>query len=158
MRQKTNETEPKPKRLTLSEIVDRLLSCSADRSYVVLARNARGDTQIDVKVSTGEGGHVLTMEQAEKHATAAYNRLRALYPVREAGEPMTVGLTRNAKGETQINLEVKRDAVRLNPEALAALAVEAYDRLRARYPMQDGYTARPGSVQVDNDQRTGGEA
>ena len=80
--------EYKPRRLTLSEIVEQLLQRSgAERSSVSLTRNAKGATQIEVVVRTGDTGAIQTIEAAETVATQVYDRLRNLYPLPEAETP-----------------------------------------------------------------------
>jgi len=83
------------KRLTLSEIVTQLLSRSGnERSSVQLVRNAKGITQIDVTVRTGDTEGITTALEAERAAVEIYDRLRATYPLptgyvgaeREGGE------------------------------------------------------------------------
>lgn len=70
------------KRLTLSEIVTQLLSRSGnERSSVELTRNAKGVTQIDVVVRTGDTEGITTALEAERHAVDIYERLRARYPL-----------------------------------------------------------------------------
>lgn len=140
--------EPRPKRLTLSEIVQLLLSRShADRSAVKLGRDSRGQTVIEVNIRTGDNEDVATIEQAEARALEVFERLRAAYPLDPAPDTASVSLTRNAKGETQIGLEVKTGADGMATLAEAEQGAQyAYDRLRARYPMADGTTAKPGSV------------
>lgn len=126
----TDETQAaeRPKRLTLSEIVEMLLTRSSDRNSVALTRTASGDVHIEVK-ATAE-----TLEQAGELAQAELERLQALYPHREAVP--TVSLTRNAKGDTQV--DVKGSGYE---------TVQAdYDRARSAYPMANGLTAKPGSV------------
>lgn len=72
----------RPKRVTLSEVVTQLLSRSGnERSSVQLTRNAKGVTQIDVTVRTGDTEGITTAEDAEREATAIYERLRARYPL-----------------------------------------------------------------------------
>jgi hypothetical protein len=76
------ETSTPARRLTLSEIVTQLLArSSGERSTVSLARNARGVTQIEVIVRTGDTEHVRTAADAEREAVAIYDRLRATYPL-----------------------------------------------------------------------------
>jgi hypothetical protein len=74
----------KPRRLTQSEIVERLLHAlnrgGQDHSTIELSRNAKGDTQIRVSVRTGEGG-VETVDEARAKATEQYEHLRELYPM-----------------------------------------------------------------------------
>lgn len=70
------------KRLTLSEIVTHLLTrTGGDRSSVNLSRNARGVTQIDVTVRTGDSTEITTAVEAEERAVEIYERLRAKYPL-----------------------------------------------------------------------------
>lgn len=72
-------TEPK-QRITTSEIIRRMLEKgSSEHSSVTLARNSKGDVQIEVIVRTGESEHVSTVEQAEQLATAVYDRLADKY-------------------------------------------------------------------------------
>jgi hypothetical protein len=61
---------------------------------------------------------------------------------RGASEHSSVSLSRNAKGETQIEVTVRSDTdTELpTPDDAAAKAVELYDTLRARYPSSAGYT------------------
>ena len=74
----------KPRRLSQSEIVERLLHAlnrgGQDHSTIELSRNAKGDTQIRVSVRTGEGD-VETVEQARDKAQEQYDHLRDLYPM-----------------------------------------------------------------------------
>lgn len=70
------------KRLTLSEIVLHLLQRSGnERSSVALSRNAKGVTQIDVTVRTGDTEGITSALDAEREATAIYDRLRRQYPL-----------------------------------------------------------------------------
>jgi hypothetical protein len=69
------------RRLTLSQIVEILLQRSPrDHSSVSLTRNAKGETQIEVVVRTGDAGELLTVAEAEAEAAEVYDRLRARYP------------------------------------------------------------------------------
>lgn len=78
----TADSEPR-RRLTLSEIVEQQLAAlsrvSGDHSTVKLTRNARGDTQIEVSVRTGEGG-LETADQAAAEARRLYDDLATAYP------------------------------------------------------------------------------
>jgi hypothetical protein len=66
---------------------------------------------------------------------------------RGSGERSSVSLTRNAKGETQIEVVVRtNDETETTIDQALAKAVDVYDQLRRQYPMLDGHTARPGSV------------
>lgn len=135
----TLDSAPAPKRLTLSHIVEMLLSRGAqERSSVTLSRNAKGDTLIDVTVRTGEASGIDSVTDAEQAAREVYNRLRAEYPpssVLYAGSGVI--LTRNAKGETQISVEVKAGdghAARTLDE-VEADALVTYQRMTRRYPL-----------------------
>jgi hypothetical protein len=69
-----------PRRLSLSEIVELLLTRSAaDHSTVKLTRNAKGDTQIEVSIRTGEAG-LDTPELARAKAEETYDHLCRMYP------------------------------------------------------------------------------
>lgn len=74
----------KPRRLSQSQIVERLLHAlnrgGQDHSTIELARNAKGDTQIRVSVRTGEGG-IETVEEARDKAEQTYDHLREMYPL-----------------------------------------------------------------------------
>lgn len=68
-------------RMTLSQVVEKLLERGgSEHSSVTLSRNAKGATQIEVVVRTGEGGAVTTVEEAEAVAVSVYERLRGRYP------------------------------------------------------------------------------
>lgn len=76
-----SETAP---RINNSEIIRRLLERGgSEHSSVTITRNAKGETQLEVVVRTGEGGEVTTPEQAEQVAQAIYDRLRERYPFGE---------------------------------------------------------------------------
>lgn len=78
-------TAPPAKRMTLSEVVERLLERGAGASSSVsLTRNAKGDTQIEVVVRTGTDDAIVTIADAEAEACAVYDRLRAKYPMHTA--------------------------------------------------------------------------
>jgi hypothetical protein len=70
-------------RMTLSRVVELLLERRAvERSSVTLSRNAKGETQIEVVVRTGDDESlVATTEDAEAVAQRVYDRLRARYPL-----------------------------------------------------------------------------
>jgi len=76
----------RPKRLTLSQILEAHLdrmraSAGGEHSTVKLTRNAKGDTQIEVSVRTGEHVEVATVEDAAGKAREIYDVLRSLYPL-----------------------------------------------------------------------------
>lgn len=144
------QTSDKPRKLTLSQIVEMLLTRGAgDRSVVSLTRDARGDTQIEVRVSTGADGEAVTVEDAERKALAVYARLREAYPLNAGHDNASVELTRNAKGETQIDVQVKTSEDGYTSLELAeGRAIETFERLRMRYPLSSGYvSATPNSGQ-----------
>jgi hypothetical protein len=125
----TTYTPARPRRLTLSEIVEMLLTKSHDRSHVSLSRTAAGDVVIDVKV-TAE-----TVEEAGALAQAELERLSEMYPRDDRSKP-TVSLTRNAKGDTQVDVKGNGwDETQ-----------KVYDVARMAYPMSNGLSAKPGSV------------
>jgi hypothetical protein len=70
------------KRMTLSQVVESLLNRgSSEHSSVTLSRNAKGETQIEVVVRTGDTGGVETVGEAEELAVEVYERLRARFPM-----------------------------------------------------------------------------
>lgn len=70
------------RRLSLSEIVELLLSKGGgEHSSVSLTRNAKGETQIEVTVRTGDSGEITTAAQAAAEARTIYDRLRSAYPM-----------------------------------------------------------------------------
>ncbi len=76
-----SQTQP-TKRLSLSAILELLLQRGGgERSSVTLARNAKGDTQIEVVVRTSEDGPVLTAAAALEEATRLYDAARESYPM-----------------------------------------------------------------------------
>ena len=80
---RSNEPDatPAPKRMSLSQVVEALLQRgSSEHSSVTISRNAKGETQLEVVVRTGDAGEVATIEEAETAATAVYDRLRTAYP------------------------------------------------------------------------------
>jgi len=86
MSKQTKPTEAK--RITAAEIIRLLLTRErGERSSVTLARNAKGNVQVEVQVRTGDTGDVLTVLDAEKRATEIYERLAARYPMAEEGTP-----------------------------------------------------------------------
>ena len=77
-----HRTAEASKRLTLSEILELLLTkSSSEHSSVTLSRNARGVTQIEVTVRTGDDGSIKTAADAKAHAQTLYDQLRSAYPM-----------------------------------------------------------------------------
>lgn len=76
--------EPSRERLNLSELARSLIAMNArgssDRATVRLARNAKGDTQIEVLVGAGDDGAESVTEVAER-ACEVYDSLRDRYPL-----------------------------------------------------------------------------
>jgi hypothetical protein len=124
------ELTARPRRLSLSDIVEMLLTHRAERSTVSLTRTASGEVVIDVKVQAD------TVADASEQAVAELARLTAAYPRRDDAKLPSVSLSRNAKGDTQIDVK---------HEGLTETA-DAYDKARAAYPMANGLTAKPGTV------------
>jgi hypothetical protein len=122
--------DERPRRLTHSQIIDELIGAlargSSDHSTVALSRNAKGDTQISVSVRTGEGDDT-TADEAAAKATELYDDLAALSTI--SGDRSTVKLTRNAKGETQIEVAVE------STDNAETKARELYDELAREYPV-----------------------
>jgi hypothetical protein len=71
-----------PKRMTLSQVVEHLLSRSSSQSSsVTLTRNAKGETQIEVVVRTDHELGITTPDDARATAETVYDALRSKYPV-----------------------------------------------------------------------------
>jgi hypothetical protein len=60
---------------------------------------------------------------------------------RGSSDRSSVTLTRNAKGETQIEVIVRASDVLLSVNECELAACAVYERLRARYPLSTGYVA-----------------
>jgi hypothetical protein len=68
------------KRMTLSQVVEHLLTRSSSQSSsVTLARNAKGETQIEVVVRTDAELDIRTPDDAAEVAERVYDRLRERY-------------------------------------------------------------------------------
>lgn len=79
-------TVPTP-RVTNSEIIRRLLERGgSEHSSVSITRNAKGQTQLEVVVRTGDGAEARTPHEAEAIATGIYDRLRAKYPFADGAQ------------------------------------------------------------------------
>lgn len=78
-----------PRRVTSSDIIDRLLAAlartSGERSSFRITRNAAGKPQIEVLVKTGEHG-IETIEQARIAAQREYDAACAAYPFAVGGD------------------------------------------------------------------------
>lgn len=127
-------------RLPLSRIVELLLQRGGDHSTVSLSRNAKGGTQIDVQVRAAPNAEFATLADAVAAAKRTYDELRRTYPLEDAREPASVTLTRNAKGETQVSVEVKTTGEHgsLNTEQAGDEAAGVYEGLRAKFPVLSG--------------------
>lgn len=83
-RRKLRGLPKRPDRISTTEVLRahlaKMLQPSGEHSTVRLARNARGDTQIEVSVRTGESGEVRTVEEAAHKAREVYDALALLYP------------------------------------------------------------------------------
>jgi hypothetical protein len=78
----TGTADERPKRMTLSDVVERLLARStSDRTSVSLTRNSKGDTQIEVVVRTSDEGDVTTADDAAAKARELYEQLARRYPL-----------------------------------------------------------------------------
>lgn len=141
---------PTPKRLSLSQIVEMILSRRAgERSSVSLSRNAAGATQIEVTVGVSEHGDITTIDAAERKARDIFNGLRDDYPGPVGHDNAEISYTRNAKGETQVAVTAKTgEHGERTLSGLAKSAEAVYDTARMRYPMADGRSAKPGTVSL----------
>ena len=77
--------DPRGRRVTQAELVRGLIEAvtktGGEHSTIKLTRNAKGDTQIEVSVRTGDSPEVQTVEDASAKATAVYDALRLVYPL-----------------------------------------------------------------------------
>lgn len=137
----TSSSSSSSRRLTLSQIVERLLTKDEPaRSTVTLSRNASGETQIEVAVKVGDDDETPNAEAAAARARAIYDELREAYPSTKEHEPAEVSLTRNARGETQIAVTVKTAALSETStlDGVRDAASEAFRTLRGRFPLSTG--------------------
>lgn len=135
----------RPQRLSLSETLRLVLTRQVtEPSSVTLTRNASGETLIEVKVKAAEDGGPAAVEQAAEQAAELYEQLRGQYPQTEAADDAAVKLSRNAKGETQIEVETKtnRHGRTILVDEAEAKATSVYERLRRQYPLADGTTTK----------------
>lgn len=81
------DDDERPRRMTLSDVVAGLLAAQSkhggERSLVRLVRNAKGDTQIEVAVRTGDSTGVETVDDCSAEAVRVYDALRIIYPMVE---------------------------------------------------------------------------
>lgn len=77
--------DPRGRRVTNAELVRGLIEAvtktGGEHSTVKLTRNAKGDTQVEVSVRTGDTPDVQTVDAAAAKAVEVYDRLRLLYPM-----------------------------------------------------------------------------
>jgi hypothetical protein len=72
------------RRMTLSQVVEQLLHRGGgERSSVTLARNAKGETQIEVVVRTADNTDVETVDAALAKAIELYDQARRQYPMND---------------------------------------------------------------------------
>lgn len=144
MSETTPAVKERPKRMTLSDVLELVLTRSSrNRPQVTIGRTAAGVTTWTVDISAGEDE---TADDAERRAVAIHDRLLRKYPAPSDHEQAEVTLTRNAKGDTQIAVSAKTTDAEPSLVKLEAAVRKVYDVTRQNYPMGDGLTARPGSV------------
>jgi len=78
--------EPAPRRpLRQRDILEAFLASlqrgGQDHSSVRLTRNARGETQVEVTVRTGDTAEIVTVTDAATRARQVYDHLCGLYPL-----------------------------------------------------------------------------
>ena len=77
--------EPKRRRVSKDDVLAALLaratSVGSEHSSVRLSRNAKGDTQVEVVVRSGDSPEIQTAAQATAEAVRIYDNLRELYPM-----------------------------------------------------------------------------
>lgn len=82
------DTPARPARMSLSQVVEALLARGGgDRSSVTLARNAKGETQIEVVVRSSDAGEAITAHDCARIAGELYDSLRETYPLTPAEVP-----------------------------------------------------------------------
>lgn len=65
----------------LAALLARATQTGSEHSSVRLARNAKGDTQIEIVVRSGDSPDIETAAQALAEATRLYDNCRELYPL-----------------------------------------------------------------------------
>jgi len=138
-----SKTDQAPRRLTLSNILRMMITRPAMQSSVMIARSPSGQTHFEVTVVPDD---TTTVREAEAQAVSIFDRLQVSYPSSVESDNTTVSLSRNAKGETQIEVTLRANDRMPTIDDVADETVRVYDRMRAGYPMANGYTAKPGSV------------
>jgi len=89
--------EDKPRPLRQSEILRTLLerdkarAAGGEHDSIRLARNAKGDTQIEVVVRTGDSEDIPTIEAAAAKAQEVYDLLSRMYPMSTLDAPTPKG-------------------------------------------------------------------
>jgi hypothetical protein len=130
----SSETSERPKRLSLSSILELVLAKHAGpgASSITLGRTPKGDVVYEVVGRLADGQ---TLDELEVEVAAVVDRLAAKYPRETADESRaSVDLTRNAKGETQIDVSLAGPDL----ESALAGAAKAYDSARSKYPLASG--------------------
>jgi hypothetical protein len=90
-------SEDKPRPLRQSEILramlerDRARAAGGEHDSIRLARNAKGDTQIEVVVRTGDSEDIPTIEAAAAKAQEVYDFLGRMYPMSVVEAPAPKG-------------------------------------------------------------------
>jgi hypothetical protein len=93
--------DDKPRPLRQSEILrtmlerDKARAAGSEHDSVRLARNAKGDTQIEVVVRTGDAEDVQTIEAAAAKAQEVYDFLGRMYPMSGVEAPAPKGAKAN---------------------------------------------------------------
>lgn len=85
------QVEPaEPGRVRNAEVLRGLLAAltrtGGEHSTVRISRNARGDTQFEVSVRTGDTAAIASAADAAAEATRLYDNLRELYPLQAGPE------------------------------------------------------------------------
>lgn len=97
-----NEPAPRPRRLTKDDVLGSFLAglhrSGGERSSVTLKSNAKGETQIEVTVRTGDTTGVETAAQAMAEASRLYTNARETFGL--AGIPLAPEGGPNGGGQT----------------------------------------------------------
>ena len=147
----TTHSSDRPKRLTLSAILEAMLQRGgSDRSSVSLTHNAKGQTQIEVTVRTGNQHDAETVEQAMTKATLVYDSLRLRYRIEGDDAPLPI------EPESEQAEELRAIAQRwLNgtpdaddaPPILAEAVVALLDQLQAERHIARAEAAEPARIE-----------
>jgi hypothetical protein len=105
------------------------LNRAPSRPTVTISRDGNGNYSYDVRVPADDP------QLALAQAMEIEAQLFIQYPPDDEGSLYTskISATRNAKGETQLDVEVKSETA--GPQHVADAVAQTYDALREQYPL-----------------------